>query len=472
MNREGRSLSLWFGIAMLLAFMVLTAGFRAILVAPHDERISYEEGSSFAIVWEAWRTLEQASAVRFDPTDDLIEQTIILMTRAATDDVRRTDVERVMAGVDELDRRVPSGIPDGLEDVWRAWQVLQRDYPDASVEDLTEAARRGLIVQQDTAKPVDFLSESQYEDAQTFFTDSSYEGIGASVRAIGDAAVISEVFLGGPAEMAGLQPGDQILTVNGVSVDGSSIDEIVKIVKGEEGTEVVLEIQRPFDAPGDVLTYTIVRDSVPTSLEVHLLNEDAEFPPIGYIRIQRFHSRTGADFRDALQTLLERDIEALVLDMRSNPGGALSGAVDVISEFVPAGLAMYEITNDGERIDWNIESGGLATDIPVAVLVNGYSASAAEVVAGALKDHDRASLYGRRTYGKGSVQVFQELSDGSALYVTVSRWHTPSGRQFQSVGIAPDYLVTVTLEDHMLNRDRALISAYVDLLEAIMSAST
>ncbi len=472
MNREGRSLSLWSGIAILLAFMVLTAGFRAILVAPHDERISYEDSGSFAIVWEAWRTLEQASAVRFDPTDDLIEQTIILMTQAAADGARRADVESVMSSIDELDLRVPSGIPDGLEDVWRAWQVLQRDYPDASVEDLTEAARRGLIVEEDKTSPLDFLNESQYDDAQTFFSDSSYEGIGATVRDVGDAAVISEVFLGGPAEMAGLQPGDRILTVNGVSVDGASLDEIVETVKGDEGTEVVLEIQRPFDAPGEVLTYTIVRDVVPTSMEVHVLGEDSELPPIGYIRIQRFHGRTGADFRDALQTLLDRDIEALVLDMRSNPGGALSGAVEVISQFVPSGLAMYEITNDEERIDWRVKSGGLATDIPVAVLVNGYSASAAEVVAGALQDYGRASLYGSPTYGKGSVQVFQELSDGSALYVTVSQWHTPSGRQIQSVGIAPDYLVPMTLEDHILNRDRALIIAYSDLLESIMTAST
>ena len=457
---------------MLLVFVVLTVGFRAILVAPQDERISYEDGSSFAIVWEAWRTVEQASAVRFDPTDDLIEQTIILMTRAASDSVHRADVERVMSSIDELDLRVPSGIPNGLEDVWRAWQVLQRDYPEASVEELTEAARRGLIVQEDKASPLQFLDEGQYDNAQSFFTDSSYEGIGATVRDMGDAAVISEVFLGSPAELAGLQPGDRILTVNGVSVDGSSLDEIVETVKGDEGTEVVLEIQRPFDAPGDVLTYRIVRDVVPTSLEVHILGQDEELPPIGYIRIQRFHGRTGADFRDALETLMDRDIEALVLDVRSNPGGALSGAVDVISQFVPSGLAMYEITNDGERIDWSLESGGVAPDIPVAVLVNGYSASAAEVVAGALQDYGRASLYGNATYGKGSVQVFQELSDGSAIYVTVSQWHTPSGRQIQSVGITPDYFVPVTLEDHILNRDRALVIAYSDLLEEIMTAPT
>ena len=472
MNREGRSLSIWSGIAMLLAFTILAVGFRAILAAPQDERVSYDSGGSFAVVWEAWRVLEETSAADRDPTDDLIERTIFLMTEAAAGDARRADVERVMSSINELDLRIPSGIPTGLENVWRAWQVLQREYPEASVEDLTEAARRGLFVQEDKSTPLEFLSENQYESAQTFFSGSSYEGIGASVALVGDAAVISEVFFGSPAEKAGLQSGDRILTVNGMSADGVPLDELVSIVKGDEGTEVLLEIQRPWNGIGDPMTFTVVRGVVATSLEVHVLGDNTDLPPVGYIRIVRFHGGTGEDFRNALTTLLDRNIEALILDMRSNPGGALSGAVDVISQFVPEGLAMYEISNDGQRIDWDLDSGGLATNIPVAVLVNRYSASAAEVVAGALQDHSRAALYGDTTYGKGSVQTFQELSDGSALYITVASWYTPSGRQIQSVGIEPDYFVPLTLEDHLLQRDRPLIVAYSDLLESIMTAAT
>ncbi|MCY4575343.1 MAG: S41 family peptidase [Chloroflexi bacterium] len=348
-------------------------------------------------------------------------------------------------------------------------QILQRDYPDAPLEAVTEAARRGLFVRgEDPA--LTFLDAGQYEEAQEFFAESSYEGIGARVGSTDDINVISDVFIGGPAEAAGLQVGDGIISVNGMDVTEMDVDELVEIVKGESGTEVVLEIRRPWDDPSSQMSVTVVREVVPTSLETRIFGEDSERPPIGYIRVERFHRETGDDFNEALSTLLERDIEALILDVRSNPGGSLSGAVSIIGEFVPEGLAMYEVTREGRRIEWKVDNDGQAYELPLAVLVNGFSASASEVVAGALQDHDRATVYGTRTFGKGSVQAFQELSDGSALYVTVSNWHTPSGRQIQETGIAPNVVIVPTLGDYLNDRDPSLSTAYWDLVDALVPA--
>ena len=154
------------------------------------------------------------------------------------------------------------------------------------------------------------------------------------------------------------------------------------------------------------------------------------------------------------------------------PAGSLSGAVSMVGEFVPDGLAMYEVTREGRRIEWEVNDDGQAFELPLAVLVNGFSASASEVVAGALQDHDRATVYGTRTYGKGSVQTFQELSDGSALYVTVSSWFTPSGRQIQGTGIAPDVTVSWTLGDYLGEADSALSTAYWDLVDGLATGPT
>ena len=161
-----------------------------------------------------------------------------------------------------------------------------------------------------------------------------------------DINVISNVFIGGPAEAAGLLAGDGIVSVDGEDVTGMPVDELVEIVKGESGTEVVLEIRRPWDDPDSQMSVTVMRGVVPTSIETRIFGEDTDRPPIGYIRVERFHRETGDDFEEALSTLLERDIEGLILDVRYNPGGSLSGAVSIIGEFVPEGLAMYEMTRE------------------------------------------------------------------------------------------------------------------------------
>ena len=469
-KEAGRAVPFTAGLTLLLAFIILVTGVRETFVAPGADRASFGDGGHFGILTEAVRVFEETTGFPLRPGQDDIDRTIFLMTITAAGEQDIDEVQRVFDEVEDSDIDVPRTVPPNLEDVWRAMEILRRDYPDAPLEAITEAARRGLFVRgQDPA--LTFLDAGQYENAQEFFAEGSYEGIGARVGSTSaDINVITDVFLGGPAELAGLQAGDGIVSVDGVSAIGMAVDDLVEIVKGESGTEVVLEIRRPWDDDTSLMSVTVVRGVVPTSLETRILGEDTERPPIGYIRVERFHRETGGDFHAALSTLLERDIAALILDVRTNPGGSLSGAVDIIGEFVPEGLAMYEVTREGRRVEWEVDGDGQAYELPVAVLVNGFSASASEVVAGALQDHDRATVYGSQTYGKGSVQTFQELSDGSALYVTVSSWHTPSGRQIQDTGITPNVTVVRTLADYLGDRDSTLTAAYWDLIDGLATA--
>ncbi len=469
-QNPGRALSFTVGLFLLLTFVVVVTGVRETFVAPDADRVSFGGPGNFGILTEAMRVYEETSGIPLRPDQDDIDRTIYFMTIAASGERGFNTADRILSEVESSTEEAPSGVPPGLEDIWRAMQILQREYPDASLEEITEAARRGLFVRgEDPA--LTFLDAGQYESAQEFFAESSYEGIGARVGRTDDINVISNVFLGGPAEAAGLQAGDGIVSVDGVDVTGMPVDELVEIVKGESGTEVVLEIRRPWDDPDSQMSVTVMRGVVPTSIETRIFGEDTDRPLIGYIRVERFHRETGDDFNEALGTLLEREIKGLILDVRSNPGGSLSGAVSIVGEFVPEGLAMYEMTREGRRIEWKVDEDGQAYELPLAVLVNGFSASASEVVAGALQDHDRATVYGSRTFGKGSVQAFQELSDGSALYVTVSKWHTPSGRQIQGTGIRPNVLIVPTLSDYLNDRDPSLSTAYWDLVDELAPAS-
>ena len=469
-QNPGRALSLTVGLSLLLTFIVLVTGVRETFVAPGTERLSFGGPGNFGILTEAMRVYEETSGIPLRPDQDDIDRTIYFMTIAASGERGFNTADRILSEVERSTEEAPSGVPPGLEDIWRAMQILQREYPDASLEEVTEAARRGLFVRgEDPA--LTFLDAGQYESAQEFFAESSYEGIGARVGRTDDISVISNVFIGGPAEAAGLLAGDGIVSVDGVDVTGMPVDELVEIVKGESGTQVVLEIRRPWDDPDSQMSVTVMRGVVPASIETRIFGEDTDRPLIGYIRVERFHRETDDDFEEALRTLLERDIKGLILDVRSNPGGSLSGAVSIVGEFVPEGLAMYEETREGRRIEWEVDEDGQAYELPLAVLVNGFSASASEVVAGALQDHDRATVYGTRTFGKGSVQAFQELSDGSALYVTVSKWHTPSGRQIQDTGIRPNVLIVPTLSDYLNDRDPSLSTAYWDLVDELAPAS-
>ena len=470
-ENAGRAVPFTVSLFLLLAFIVLVTGVRETFVAPGVERSSFG-GGHFGILTEALHVFEETTGIPLRPGQDDIDRAIYLMTITAAGEQDIDLLERVYTEVEDSDINVPRAVPPGLEDIWVAMEILRRDYPDAPLVALTEAARRGLFVRgQDPA--LTFLDSRQYENAQEFFAEGSYEGIGARVGTTASGSnFISDVFLGSPAELAGLQAGDGIVSVDGVSAIGMAVDDLVEIVKGESGTEVVLEIRRPWDDASSQMSVTVVRGVVPTSLETQILGEDTDRPLVGYIRVERFHRETSEDFRAALGTLLERDIAALILDVRSNPGGSLSGAVSMVGEFVPDGLAMYEVTREGRRIEWEVNDDGQAFELAACCARERlFGQRIGGCSGGATGSRPGDGLWDAHVR-QGSVQTFQELSDGSALYVTVSSWFTPSGRQIQGTGVMPNVTVIQTISDELTGRDAVLNAAYWDLVDGLATGPT
>ncbi|MEM2126544.1 MAG: S41 family peptidase, partial [Candidatus Methanosuratincola sp.] len=260
-----------------------------------------------------------------------------------------------------------------------------------------------------------------------------FEGIGAYVKMNEEGILeISGVFEGGPAESAGLRKGDRVLAVDGVSVIGVSLYEAIGRIRGPAGTRVTLLIEREgVEKPFEV---TIIREA----LEIPIIDVEMRDDGIGIIRLYEF-SATASDLVErGLEELLDQGARGIVFDLRYNPGGWLEQAVKVSDIFLDDGVILFERWSDGQERVFEAAPGDVGEEIPLVVLVNGGSASASEIVAGALQDHERAVLVGERTFGKGSVQRPFSLSDGSELRVTVAHWFTPNNRAIHNEGLTPD----------------------------------
>ena len=271
---------------------------------------------------------------------------------------------------------------------------------------------------------------------------------------------ITKPIPGAPAEKAGLQAGDQIIAVDGTDVTSLDPETVRQKVLGAEGSTVKLTIQRPGQtAPFDVqiTRATIVVPSVTSKM---LANN------IAYIQISTFGDTTANDLHKQLSALMAQNPKGLILDLRDNGGGYLDTAISVASEFIPSGVIVSEKSGTGTLTPYNATPGGLATNksLPMIVLVNAYSASASEIVSGALQDTGRAKLLGVTTYGKGSVQNWVPLSNNQgAVRVTIARWLTPNGRTIDKKGLTPDIVVPMTADDIKANRDPQLDAAVKQL---------
>jgi carboxyl-terminal processing protease len=287
---------------------------------------------------------------------------------------------------------------------------------------------------------------------------SEYEGIGAWVDISGDYLKIISPMPGSPAEKAGLEAGDIVIAVDGEDMTGIDGDLVLKRIIGPKDTQVILTIQREGEL--EPLDFEITRAVITTPLiESRMLENN-----IGYVRLYTFGDSTAGDLRNALRELLAQNPQGLVLDLRSNGGGYLAAAIDVASEFIGDGVLLYEEFSDGRRDVLRAESGGLATKIPLVVLVNEGSASASEIVAGAIQDRGRGLLVGVKTFGKGLVQTVHMLeNDQGQVRVTTARWLTPNERQINKLGLTPNHIVEVTEEDRQADRDPQLDKA-IELL--------
>lgn len=334
---------------------------------------------------------------------------------------------------------------------WEVWSSLKGNYYGdlPTPEEMTDGAIRGTLQTLDdpfTSYIAPDLARVINEDAS-----GSFEGIGALVRMNQDNQIeISRPFQDQPADKAGIQAGDIVIAVDGQPTLGLGLYEAIGLIRGPAGSQVTLTIGRAgVDEPFDV-TVTRAKIEIPI-VESKMLSGD-----IAYISLFEFSTPATKRMEMALEDLLAQKPKGLVLDLRDNPGGFLQQAIEVSDLFMPAGVVLIERTSDGQEEIFRATSKGVAQDIPLVVLVNSGSASASEIVAGALQDSGRAKLVGEQTFGKGSVQLPQRLSNGAELRVTIARWFTPNDRAIHGQGLKPDIEAALTAEDAKAGRDPQL----------------
>ena len=305
---------------------------------------------------------------------------------------------------------------------------------EVSTSDLQEGIYKGMV---DALKDPysEYYTKEELEEAVNSNQGISY-GIGAyiSLDKQMNMAMISGVMEESPAQEAGLKAGDIIIEVDGESAQGLSLTQVVNLVKGREGTTVHLTIYR--EGESDYLEIDAIRGKLIESTTVDSgMLEDTDH--IGYVRIREFDGVTVDQYTEAMAVLKEEGMKALILDLRYNPGGDVNAVVEIARKILPAGMIVYTEDKNGNRKEYTCD-GQTELDMPLAVLVNEYSASASEILAGAIQDYNKGTLIGTTTFGKGIVQQIQRLEDGTALKLTISAYYTPSGRNIHEIGIEPD----------------------------------
>jgi carboxyl-terminal processing protease len=311
---------------------------------------------------------------------------------------------------------------------------VEHDYVNA-VDDhqLLQAAIRGMVASLDPYSS--YLDGEEYDEIK-ISSSGQYSGVGIEVSMEDDQVVVIAPFEGSPAAVAGIRTGDVITSIDGVAVNTTTLNDTIGRMRGKEGTAVKIGIQRAGST--EPLQFTLKRSRV----ELHSVKSDLPEPGYGYVRIAEFSETTGDDTVSAVRALRKRNgapLKGLVLDLRNNPGGVLEAAVAVADAFLDSGLIVSARGRTPEsRFSMNATPGDELGGAPIVVLVNGGSASAAEIVAGALKDQHRGKLMGRTTFGKGSVQSVMPLSGDRAIKLTTSLYYTPSGVSINHRGIAPD----------------------------------
>jgi len=357
-----------------------------------------------------------------------------------------------------------SGTPLNLQTLfkpfWETWKIVNDQYVDQPVDPqkLMRGAISGMLASLGD-EHTSYMNPDEYRQANQPM-NGEYEGIGATVDTTGKYLKIISPMPGSPAEKAGLQAGDIILKVDGQDMTGLDGSTVLRKVLGPANTQVVLTIQR--ENVADPFNVSITRDKIKmTSVEGKMLDGD-----IAYVKISTFGTPTAQELKNVLTDLMAKNPKGLVVDLRNNGGGLLTTAIDVVSQFVGKGPVMYEVFGDGTRKTYEAEPNGLATEIPMIVLVNKGTASASEITAGAIQDYARGKLLGETTYGKGSVQNWIPLADNQgAVRVTIARWLTPKERQINGVGLTPDVSISLSEADMKAKKDPQLDKA-VELLKS------
>ena len=333
------------------------------------------------------------------------------------------------------------GSGEGLDVVGQAWGIIFDEYVDRDQLDtgeMSQAAIKGMVAAIDDPYTA-YLDAETYQLSATSL-EGGFSGIGAEVAVRDGFLTIIAPFPGTPAAEAGIKAGDIIIKIDGQPAAGMSLIEAVLKIRGPEGTKVRLLVLHQGETGPVEMEITRAEIKVP-SVFFEMRGD------IAYLNITHFSQRTDEELPTALEGIVAAGATGIVLDLRSNPGGTLGAVVDTASRFLSEGTVLMVVDNTGEQTALEVREDKEVVDLPMVVLVDNYSASGSEVLAGALQDYGRATIAGCQTYGKGSVNILRQLKDGSGLYITTARWLTPSGRQIEGEGLSPDYELELSGED-------------------------
>lgn len=345
---------------------------------------------------------------------------------------------------------------------WEAWARIEQNFIGTmpTPTEMTYGAIRGTLGI--LGDPYTLFVEPVAREQEITSLRGNFGGIGANLQRNEEGEVILTPIPGNPAEEAGILDGDILLAVDGLEITAEmTVEDIAIIIRGEEGTAVTLSIRHP--GQSEQADITIVRAVILLpSVVSRILPEN---PTIGYIRLSRFSGESGGEVEAAILSLQEQGAEQLILDLRQNGGGLLDAAVDVSDHFLDEGVLLYQNSRAEDEKVFMSTSETVAAEMPMVILVDRGTASASEIVAGALQDRDRAILIGTTTFGKGSVQLVYDLSDGSSVHVTSARWYTPDRHQIDQQGLAPDIEVVPT-EEAIANGLDEVLEAAVEYLQS------
>jgi carboxyl-terminal processing protease len=338
--------------------------------------------------------------------------------------------------------------PNDFRIFWQAWDIVQEHFVDREALEATSleyGAIRGMVTALGDDGHTVFMTPEELTNRQADLT-GKFSGIGAQVGVKDGLPVIVAPFDGSPAEQAGVKAGDIIMQVDGEDAGAWPLEQVVSHIRGEAGTQVALTLLRPEE--GKTLEITITRGEIVVPAATWTMIPGTQ---VALIRLSQFSANATRELKASLEEAKAAGAESLILDLRNNPGGLLDQAIQVSSQFLKDGNVLQQEDAQGQREAFPVKRGGVATEIPMVVLINQGSASSAEILAGAIQDHQRGTLVGETTFGTGTVLQTFTLDDGSALMLGTRQWLTANGRLIRKQGIEPDVRVELPIEADLLS---------------------